>query len=184
MRAVGDDNINWDRHWIEHKNDSDFYDVNAFDYFIDLLPSKFKVLELGCGSCKWYPAFKLAGCGEYVGVDFSSVAVQLCRNKFPELEVYLMRAEEMNFINRFDLVFTHTFLQHTNVETKRKLFPRIRRALKAGGILVIQEKCDVDTPTTFTRKNWIQFVEPYGFKYIRGTPEGDPRNGFVFEVVK
>jgi len=181
--AISDDNIDWDRHWIEHKDDKDFADPNAFDYFIGFLEEGFSVLELGCGTCKWYPAFKLAGAGRYVGVDFSPVAIEIAKEKFPELELYLMRAEEIEFEEEFDLVFTHTFLQHTKIETKRKLMPKIWRALKPGGLLVIQEKCDVDTLTTFTRENWIKFITQFGFAYLLSTKEGDPRNGFVFMKV-
>jgi len=181
--AISDDNIDWDRHWIEHKNDADFTDVKAFDYFLNLLPENFEVLDIGCGTCKWYPAFKTAGCRKYVGLDFSEVAIKIAREKFPDLKTLLMKAEEMDFNSEFDLVFTHTFLQHTNIETKRKLFPRIYKALKRNGLLVIQEKCDVDTLTTFTKENWVKFIEQFGFKFLRGTPEGDPRNGFVFKVL-
>ena len=184
MKAVSDDNIDWDKDWIRHKNDKDFYDPNAFDYFIDLLPKGFKVLDLGCGSCKWYPSFKLAGCGEYIGVDFSYVAIEIARKKFPHLELYNMPVQLIGFENEFDLVFTHTLLQHLNIKTKRIVLPKIYKALVPNGIFVMQEKCDADTPTIFTRRNWIKFIESYRFKYIRGTPVGDPRNGFVFKVVK
>lgn len=183
LSAVGDNGIDWDKHWQEHSSDSDFHDVKAFDYFRNLLPENFDVLDLGCGSCKWYPAFKKAGARRYVGVDFSPVAVSLAKKKFHDVEVYLMKAEDINFHEEFDLVFTHTFLQHTKLKTKRKLIPRIWKALKPSGIFVIQEKCDVKTETTFTREGWIDFIVPYGFIYITSTPESDPRNGFVFKKV-
>jgi len=178
--AISDDDINWDVHWTEHRDDEDFRDPNAFDYFTDLLPGGFSVLELGCGTCKWYPAFKLAGASRYVGVDFSPVAIEIAREKFPELELYLMRAEEIEFEEEFDLTFTHTFLQHTKIRAKERLMPKIWRALKPGGLLVIQEKCDVDTPTTFERENWVRFISRFGFTFLRSTKPEDPRNGFVF----
>jgi len=48
---------------------------------------------------------------------------------------------------------------------------------------VIQEKNDVDTETTLTKENWVKLIEQFGFKYIRSTAEGDPRNGMVFKRV-
>jgi chemotaxis methyl-accepting protein methylase len=95
-----------------------------------------------------------------------------------------MRADEINFNSAFDLAFCCTFLQHTNIETKKKLFPRVQKALKPDGIWVFQEKDDVETSTTFLKENWIKFTEQFGFKIVRTTPEGDGRNGFVFKVVK
>jgi len=182
--ALSNDNINWDGHWTEHKADTDFTDVNALDYFKDLLPEGFKVLDIGCGSCKFYPLFKLAGCGEYVGVDFSPTAIDQARKKFPELTLLLMRVEQIDFDSCFDLVFSNTFLQHTNIETKRKIFPTISKSLKKEGLLIIQEKSDVQTDTTFTKQGWIDFIRGYGFDFVRATEENDPRNGFVFRVMK
>ncbi len=182
MRAIGNDNIDWDKHWEEHKSDPNFTDPKAFDYFIDLLPKNFRVLELGCGIGKWAEAFLRAGASEYVGVDFSAIAIEEARRRYAgkPCKFLLMRAEEMDFDNEFDLVFTHTFLQHTTIITKRRLLPKIWKALRPSGLLVIQEKCDVFTPTTFTRDGWVRFITAFGFEFLRMTPEGDPRNGFVF----
>lgn len=182
--AIGDDNIDWNKHWTEHKEDKDFYNVNAFDYFADLLPKNFRVLDIGCGSCKFYPLFKRLGCNEYVGVDFSARALNLASQKFPKVKVMLMRVEEIDINSYFDLVFSNTFFQHTSMETKRKIFPKVWKSLKENGFLVIQEKSDVTTDTTFIKQGWIDFICGYGFEFIRATEESDPRNGFVFMVVK
>ena len=184
MGAISDDNVDWSQHWTEHKNDTDFSDVNAFDYFMDLLPKNFAILDIGCGSCKFYPLFKLLGCSEYVGVDFSPTAIDLARKKFPELTLLLMRVEQIDFNSHFDLVFSNTFLQHTKIETKRKILPKVWKSLKENGLLVIQEKADVTTNTTFIKQGWIDFIHDYGFDFVRATKENDPRNGLVFKVVK
>ena len=124
------------------------------------------------------------GCSEYVGVDFSPVAVNLARQKFPEVKVILGRVEEVDFDSCFDLVFSSTFLQHTKIETKRKILPKVWKSLKENGLLVIQEKADATTNTTFIKQGWIDFICSYGFEFSKATEEGDPRNGFVFKVVK
>jgi len=184
LGAISDDNVDWSQHWTEHKNDTDFSDVNAFDYFMDLLPKNFAILDIGCGSCKFYPLFKLLGCGEYVGVDFSPTAINLAKQKFPEVKAILMRVEEIDFNSYFDLVFSNTFLQHTKIETKRKILPKVWKSLKENGLLVIQEKADATTNTTFIKQGWIDFIHDYGFDFVRATKENDPRNGLVFKVVK
>ena len=118
--SIGDDGVNWNQHWEEHKEDADFSNISALDYFVDLLPKNFKVLDIGCGSCKFYPLFKLLGCSEYVGVDFSPTAIDLAGKKFPELTLLLMRVEQIDFDSHFNLVFSNTLLQHTKIETKKK----------------------------------------------------------------
>jgi len=178
--AKSDDNIDWDYHWLLHESDADFTDVSFFSFFADLLPKGFRVLDVGCGSCRFYPVFKALGCSQYVGVDFSPKAVSLARQKFPEITVHQMKVQDIDFDSTFDLVFSNTFLQHTSLESKKRIIPKLWKALKNGGLLAIIEKSDVDTPTTFTRENWIKFIEQYGFKYVRGK---DP-DGFVFKALK
>jgi len=182
--SIGDDGVNWNQHWEEHKEDADFSNISALDYFVDLLPKNFKVLDIGCGSCKFYPLFKLLGCSEYVGVDFSPTAIDLAGKKFPELTLLLMRVEQIDFDSHFNLVFSNTLLQHTKIETKKKILPKVWKSLKENGLLVIQEKADVTTNTTFIKQGWIDFICSYGFEFSKATEEGDPRNGFVFKVVK
>ena len=178
--AIGDDNINWDEEAMRAESDKPFSEIDTLDYFIDLIPPNAMVLDLGCNVAKWYPAFQKLGV-VYEGLDFSSVAIEIACKKYPEVTFYLMKAQDMNFQNRFDLVFTNTVLQHMHLQTKKEVIPRIWRALKKGGFLVIQEKSDVKTETTFTREGWMRFVAQFGFKLLRCTHVNDPRNGYVFQ---
>ena len=178
---IGDDGINWDaeaRRAI--KEDVSYYeDVSSFDYFSNLLKPGMRVLDLGCNISKWNRPFKKLGL-IYEGLDGSPTAIKVAKERFPENTYYLKNAKEMSFHERFDVVFTHTVLQHMNIETKKKVIPKVRDALKDDGLFIIEEKCDVDTKTTFIREKWINLIESYGFTYLGGTPPGDPRNGFVF----
>ena len=177
---VGDDGINWDaeaRRAI--KEDVSYYeDVSSFDYFSNLLKTGMRVLDLGCNISKWNRPFKKLGL-IYEGLDGSPTAIKVAKERFPENTYYLKNAKEMSFHERFDVVFTHTVLQHMDNETKKKVIPKVRDALKYDGLFIIEEKCD-DTKTTFIREKWISFIESYGFTYLSGTLPGDPRNGFVF----
>ena len=178
--AIGDDGIDWDLEAERAKTDAPITSIESFNYFREFVKSNMRVLDLGCNVAKWYPAFKNLGL-IYEGLDFSPVAIEEARRKYPELTFYLMKAQEMNFKEKYDLVFTNTVLQHMHLETKKEVMPRIWRALKKGGFLVIQEKSDVDTETTFTRAGWIRFVTQFGFKFLRSTDPKDPRNGYVFQ---
>jgi len=189
MNFISEDNIDWDEHWQSHKDDQDFRDPKAFDYFQDLLPKNFTVIELGCGMGKWYPIFENLGCSFYLGIDASEKAIEIASSKeyknamFLRSRAELLTYKNIMFLNHFDLAFTHTFLQHTKNDTKRAIIRIIQWFLKPSGLLVIQEKNDVDTETTLTKENWVKLIEQFGFKYIRSTAEGDPRNGMVFKRV-
>ena len=178
--AIGDDGIDWDLEAERAKTDTPFTSSEAFDYFKELVKLNMKVLDLGCNIAKWYPAFHKLGV-DYEGLDFSPVAIEEARRRYPEVTFYLMKAQEMPFKEKYDLIFTHTVLQHMHLHTKKEVMPRIRRALKKSGFLVIQEKSDANTETTFTREGWIRFVTEFGFKLLRCTDISDPRNGYVFE---
>ncbi len=174
---IGDDGIDWDNAAILAQSDTVFTDSNWFSYFTDLVSFPCTCLDLGCNIGKWYKAFDNLGV-KYEGCDFSEVAINIARSRYPSVQFYLMRAEEMEFEDKYDLIFSHTMLQHTNLNTKELLMPRIWKALKNGGIFVIEEKCDVDTITTFTHENWIKYITRFGFRFIR---MAEDRDGFVFQ---
>jgi chemotaxis methyl-accepting protein methylase len=90
-----------------------------------------------------------------------------------------MQAQELSTVQDYDMIFTHTCLQHTNENSKRIILPRIRQALKPTGILVLEENAnDGNTETTYTREGWRKLIEPFGFQFI--VYSNDSRNGFVF----
>jgi len=180
--AIGDDNIDWDYHSELAEKDKPFTSTDAFDYFAEFIKPEMRMLDLGCNVAKFYPAFTKLGV-IYEGLDFSTKALEIAQKRYPEVTFHLMKAQEMNFKERFGIIFTNTFLQHTLLKTKEQILPRVWKALKRKGFFVIQEKSDVETITTFTREGWIRFITAFGFKLIRATAVGDPRNGYVFQKV-
>jgi SAM-dependent methyltransferase len=181
LSFVGDDGIDWDVHWeVQQSGSEDFRGDPkvAFDYFLDFLPAGGSVLEIGCGIGKWSPLWTSLGF-RYTGLDASPSAIRLARARHTESDFRLGEAQRMEFADKFDVVFSHTFLQHTARSHKEEIFRRAFKALKPGGLFVFQEKCDVETLTTLTKEGWISLAVKSGFEFLRSTPEGDPRNGFV-----
>jgi len=186
MEYIGDDNINWDdaaRNAWERKNEIPNL---VLEYFTDLLPENFSVLDMGCNIANWYIKLKGVGAGRYVGIDASLTGIELAKKRYPNERFDLCKLQDMQFEEDFDLAFCHTVLQHTNINSKRAILPKIWKALKPGGIFVFEEKCDVETPTTFTVGGWIQFVSKFGFKFIKFVEysRGVPINGFVFQKIE
>lgn len=180
---TGDDDINWSEHAIDEAKKGWWTNPNreAFDYFRLEIPSGAQCLEIGCNIGRWAPVFKACG-WEYTGIDASYTAILLADKKFTEYLFLCMRGEEIGAElnhNQFDLVFTNTALQHMHNENKALVIEGIAKVLKPYGYLVIQEST---TPSlrTFDSDGWVQFIDPFGFQYITGTPPGDNRNGLVF----
>jgi len=177
MEFIGDDGISWcneaRRQWKLREFE---FDAGMLEYFTDMLPKGFKVLDMGCNIANWYAPFQDLG-ADYVGVDASPVAIELARERYPGVTFILKNLKEIDFVEEFDLAFSHTVLQHMHVETKDVVFPKVFRALKPGGLFVFQEKCDVLTPTTFTIPGWICYAENFRFEFVK---YHDPAHGFVF----
>lgn len=92
-----------------------------------------------------------------------------------------MDAREIPFEDEFDIVFSHTFFQHTNLETKQIVAPRVAKALKPGGLLIIQENTSGDSTWGWMKQGWIDFFSTYGFKFVRAHDIPGGGTGFVFK---
>jgi len=101
MNFISEDNIDWDEHWQSHKDDQDFRDPKAFDYFQDLLPKNFTVIELGCGMGKWYPIFENLGCSFYLGIDASEKAIEIASSKEYKNAMFLRSRAELPHVQKY-----------------------------------------------------------------------------------
>ncbi len=122
-------------------NPSNAEDVTRYTAWIGelagLLKPKARVLDLGCGA--GVPATKLlvrAGF-DVVGVDISQVQIERARQLVPGptfIEADMVTWEpELAF---FDAVVSFFALIHVPIQNQKDLFPRIRRWLRPGGLLL------------------------------------------------
>lgn len=161
-----------------------------FDYFKDLVKPHDKLLDLGCNIASWIWAWRdIEPTIEYHGLDWSEVALKIANERYGPggshvglvpATFHRSDAREMDFTEVFDIVFTHTFYQHTNLETKHLVVPRAFRALKPGGLHIIQENTSYDSEGTWLTEGWIKFFEDFGFKLERVKDFHDGGSGFVF----
>lgn len=174
-----------------------------FEYFRDLIKPHDKVLDLGCNIASWIWAWRDVELTiEYHGLDWSEVALKIANERYgpggletlpsslaryPQSRVglvpatfHLCDARELDFTDFFDIVFTHTFYQHTNLETKQMVLPRVYKALKPGGLHIIQENTTYESNGTWFTEGWIKFFQGFGFKLERVKDFHDGGSGFVF----
>jgi len=180
---IGDDDINWSSHARKQAKKGNYFTITkAFDYFSDLVPKHARCLDAGCNIGRWAQLFTNSG-WLYMGVDASKEAIDIASKNLPNYRFAVSKLEDLDkwvIGEFFDLVFTNSVLQHIHNENKEKILKNFHFILKKDGLLVLQES-NISSSRTFTREGWILFVEPFGFKYITGTPEGDNRNGMVFK---
>lgn len=160
-------------------------DPSFFGYFKEFIKPMMNVLEIGCNIGNWYPAWKnLEPTIKYTGLDFSEIGLRIARERYPEASFVYCNAKELDFKEMFDVIFTHTMLQHVSLSTKKIMAPRIWNALKPGGFLIIQENtATVSDGTWPNREGWITFFEGFGFKLLKAHDIGGGGTGFVFGKV-
>ncbi len=183
MSETGDDGINWGREaQLQFDQGSIFTDPGYFAPYQKYLTDAV-VLDAGCNIGRWCTAFLNAGVRRYNGIDASPTAIKLAKKQYPDYPYFkVLNLLELHQLGKavFDVIFTHTVLQHIHIENKLKILPQVYECLKPGGTLIIEEKNDIHSITTFTRQGWIDFIEPFGFKCLWQSLEDDPRNGYLF----
>lgn len=169
-----------------------FTDVKFFDYFKDLVKEKgddLVVLEMGCNVGAWYPTWRILASDlhigiTYIGIDFSLRAIELARERYKNVSFLYMNARDMAFNSEIDIIFTHTMLQHVSLGTKNVLAPKMWKALKKDGLLIIQENTATISAGTWPNpKGWIDFFEAHKFKHIMTHDIGNGGSGIVFSKV-
>lgn len=100
-----------------------------------------KILDVGCGDGKITAeiATKVPN-GSIIGVDISPAMIEFAKetfpgNSFPNLLFFLKDAQNLNFNNEFDLIFSFTTLQW--IQNHNAFLEGAERGLKASGTLAI-----------------------------------------------
>ena len=102
------------------------------------IPNKGKALDLGCGNGKTTSTLIDNGY-DVTGVDFSSVAVEQCRERFKDSEFRVCSITDMPFDDRsFDYIAAVHVMEHLNDEELSSTVGEIRRVLKDGGYVFVR----------------------------------------------
>lgn len=118
--------------------------------FIEFLKSHTKLqgrfLDVGCSLGLFDQIFVDAGF-QVLGVDQIEYAINLAKKKVPKANYLTISAEDIRFFQEFEVVLTHTVLQHMQFPIKNHVLQNIFNALKPGGVFFMGE-------CTFTKDNW------------------------------
>jgi len=177
--TIGDDHINWDEDALRAaKAKWPYIDVTPLLYLNDIVTKEpFDLLDLGCQIGSWHSAWKtLRPKVRYTGVDFSLYALGVAKQRYPESTFLYMNATQMDFMEQFDVVFTHAVLQHMNRESHEKLAPLIHQSLRSKGLLIIQE----NVTGRFYPDYWIDLFTRHGFALMRKIDSQDGGMKYVF----
>jgi SAM-dependent methyltransferase len=102
--------------------------------FEKYLSSADKVLDLGCGNGRFYPALRNA---DYLGIDVSSELIKIAKKNYPEARFEVSSIESIPD-KSFDKIYSLAVLHHIPSRKLRlKFLKEIKRSLKDEGYLIL-----------------------------------------------
>ncbi len=105
-------------------------------FLFDLLEKGDKVLDLGCGNGRLYPALKK---GNYTGVDYSEKLIEAAKENHPEAKFQKANALNLPFSdNCFDKIYSIAVLHHIpSAELRTDFLKEAKRVLKKEGKVIL-----------------------------------------------
>jgi SAM-dependent methyltransferase len=117
-----------------------------------------KILEIGCGQGFNCYVFSKKYDSQVYGIDLSKENINICKNRYPNIDFQIMSAEKMKFKkNMFNEVFALDILEH--VDNLEKVIKEVNRVLNMGGKFII----NVPHPKS---EKWLLSIRPTYFKEI------------------
>lgn len=155
-----------------------------------------KALDVGCGLGIPLNAFLRAGF-TVTGIDQCQYAIDVCKQRFPHLKLYCIRAQKIDqiFKREFDLAYTVAVLQHNVPERKRAIVNAVKKVLKDGGYFLTAESTGAEAypdddlaythpgdPYCLSKGAWVKFMRESGYEVVEMLPLGKDA-AFMWRVV-
>jgi len=115
--------------------------ISMLDYLKSVKNPK-NILDIGCGQGRYISIAKtFFKNSEFIGLDFSEVAITKARQYHPDSTFYLGQAEDLKMIpdQSIDLIITIELFEH--VYDFRKTIKECSRVLKPGGRILFTTPC-------------------------------------------
>lgn len=128
--------VYWGQKLFFSNHVEDYKDLNYWNNDEIYLSNKYikgKILIIGCGAGRSLGHIK----GDVVAIDNVSGMVDIAKEKYPEIDIRLMDATNMDFEDdTFDSIF-FPFHGMSFVKNKNSLYSEVSRVLKPGGVAVL-----------------------------------------------
>lgn len=162
-----------------------------------------KLLEIGCGN--GHTLAKFVGHWpnvEYVGLDFSSVAISLCSENVPGAELICGDVMEYNPSGKFDMILLVGVAEHFD-DPVEKLEYIHQKLLKSGGKMYMEvPNCRAYSQAPegegfhrigcgsnqlewhYSRESWEQIIEDAGFEIVEKLTGPRKHNEFIWILTR
>jgi cyclopropane fatty-acyl-phospholipid synthase-like methyltransferase len=181
----------------EYENSYNHYELNYGKY----LPAKMdaRILEIGCGGGHFLYYLKKKGYNNFLGIDLSDEAVELCRDR---ITFYVEKADAFSFLtnqaNLYDAIFSSDMIEHIQKDKILVFLTLVYKALKPNGVLLLRlpnmgnpfalnnRYRDFSHECGYTEKSIFQVLYLSGFRAILIKPDqlyGKPINVCVSRII-
>ncbi|CAN7247530.1 methyltransferase domain-containing protein [Pseudorhodoferax sp. LjRoot39] len=151
--------------------------------FLQFVPPGGRILDIGCGGGRDLHAFKIAGF-DCVGLDPSPNLARLAAAT-ADCEVMVGRAQDLNFVNEFDGIWSCASLLHLDRSELSPTLTLVRRALKENGVFLLSMQKGHDSFVASDGRYYVQYsetqlsfvVESAGLDIISNWPTTDTLPG-------
>lgn len=120
------------------------------------------VLDIGCGAGRTsFYLRKIAN--DYLGVDYSSAMIEVCKEKFPDSNFEVADVRDMNSLTNssFDtVIFSFNGLDSVDHEGRLKGLAEIKRVLKSRGLFIFSAH-NRNFERAVRRPTWKFSINPY-----------------------
>ena len=118
------------------------FEAAWLDRFVDLLPSRPSVLDLGCGSGEPIGRYLAdRGC-DLTGVDTAPEMIDLWKNSLPEQTCCVADMRSLSLDEKFNGLLAWNSYFHLCHEDQRLMFPNFRTHAASGAILMFTSGMD------------------------------------------
>lgn len=113
------------------------YERPWLDRFLDGLPERARLLDLGCGAGEPLAGYFLSKAHELVGVDYSQEMIDLAQARFPNAEWLVQDMRALHLEGDFDGVYSWDGSFHLTRDEQRALIPAFASRVRPGGAIMM-----------------------------------------------
>lgn len=154
-------------------NVADLAPMESIQKFINFLPARAKIIDIGCGSGRDANIFAENGLN-VLGVDFSPNLINIAKNNAPSAQFQMMDIEAMTFSpSSFDGAWSGCALSHISKKRLPSVLLNIHSFLKSNGYFYLTvrkgkgEGLEKDLRYGDIEKFWSYFEEDELADYVR-----------------
>lgn len=122
--------------WFDANRSKELMEKEYLERVMAHLPKSAFILDLGCGTGEPIAEYFIKKGTNVFGVDSSPRMIQYCKDRFPTMTWTVGDMRTLNLDDQFDAVIAWDSFFHLNQSEQRAMFPKFRKNLKDGGLLL------------------------------------------------